>query len=125
MLKNDEGGKRRSPRRITIKERKKRKSKDFMSRAKRAAIEFGYEVSSTESSLEISTDYIHAKSFELNAEFELGYVAVRDWIYYKTKRGKIQEGWNPKCFMSIRDEESLIDFCNVLKACLNSRAMRD
>jgi hypothetical protein len=127
MLKNDDTStmvKIKKFKALTPLERNRRKIKVWISSIRKLAKELGYNVKSTGEQLQVNLDYTHAKSFKFSPQNKLGYLSMRDRFYEKLSNEKIVEGWNQYCFLSIRDEESLLDAMNVLRACINSRAGR-
>jgi hypothetical protein len=104
-------------------ERNRKKIRDWRIRIRKFAKELGYKTSSNATQMEVYLDYTHAKSFKFISQNNLGSLTMRDWVHHKLPTGKISSGdWSPYCFLTIKDEESLLDAMNILKACINSRA---
>ena len=124
MLNNESSSSKiRVKKRLTQTERNIKKLKGWKIRIGKFARELGYKISINGEKMEVYLDYTYAKSFRFDPQNKLGYISMRDWVYHRLPNGKISSGeWSPYCFLSIRDEESLLDAMNILKACLNSRA---
>lgn len=121
---NGSGSKIRVKKALTTLERNRKKLKGWRTRIRKLARELGYDVVPIGEQLQVNLGYKHAKSFKFNSQNKKGHLNMRDRIYHKLTTGKTAEGWNQRCFLSIRDEESLLDAMNVLRACINSRANR-